>query len=195
MGRKGWRIPQRRRAPKSLLLRLLLRTPCAGVYSRHAKLINQYLTAIVTENRCYLQITIKETEICLRSGSVRCADARGSLRRGSRDEAFTPSALDFDNRLLATGLHKAKQALRGVMHSLGLISHGNPWCQHWFLPASQHSQPSGRDFQALIQGLDCEGLQFPIPHKVVPNTTSHFRMEKLRPEKVRNTGAPRARPA
>ena len=55
----------------SFLLRLLLRTVCAGVHSMHAKHINQCLKAVVIENRYYLQIRIEETQICLRSGSVR----------------------------------------------------------------------------------------------------------------------------
>ena len=41
------------KCPRSLLLKLLLRTICAGVYSVHANLINS-LKAKVTENRYYL---------------------------------------------------------------------------------------------------------------------------------------------
>ena len=54
LGRKGWLISQRRRAWMSFLLRLLLRTVCAGVHSMHAKHINQCLKAVVIENRYYL---------------------------------------------------------------------------------------------------------------------------------------------
>ena len=45
---------------------------CRGV--QHACIAHQCHKAIVTENT--LEMTIEETEICLRSGSVRHADAR-----------------------------------------------------------------------------------------------------------------------
>ena len=38
------------------------------------------------------------------------------------------------------------------------------------MPATQHSQGCDQDLQAVIQGLACAGLQFPIPPKAVPST-------------------------
>ena len=155
----------------SFLLRLLLRRICAGVCSMHAKLINQCLMTIVTENRYYLQTTIEETHRSASGqGLIDMLTAEGPSGWFMR-LAVHSFCFGFRYLIHCSRATKAKQASRGTMHSLGLNSHRNPWCQYRVMPTSQHLQHSRQDSQALIQGLACVGLQFPIPHKVVPNKT------------------------
>ena len=108
---KGVAIPSSGEYTEIFSQMALLGMVCVGVYSIYAQFINQYQKAIVIQKQIlYVDNNWRNTEICHRSGSVRHADARWSLRRVSWDKEFTPYALNLNIWFIATGLYKAKQS-------------------------------------------------------------------------------------
>ena len=117
----------------------------------------------------------RNTEICLRSGSVRHADARWLLRHVSWDKEFTPYALNLNIYLYQQGYTKQSklqriQCILQAWFPMGPLGASIRLC---LPPAFQVFQSS---LTGLFQGLACIRLQSLIPHKVVPNTLSLLSM-------------------
>ena len=94
----------------------------------------------------------RNIEICLRgSGSVRHTDARWLLRRGSRVQEFTSSALDLDIWFTATGLSKA--SLKGYNAFFRPDFPREPSVLVSGHACLQHSRRSGQDSQDSFKAL------------------------------------------
>ena len=142
---------------------------CRGI--EHACIAHQLMSKGYSYRKQVLSIdnNWKNTEVCLRSGSVRCADTSWSLRRVSWDKEFIPYALNLNIQFISTEPYKAKTSFKGSNVFFRPDFLREPSVLVLGLACHLHSLLFWSRLTGLFQGLAHVGLQSLIPHKVVPN--------------------------